>query len=172
MASGLAAGEEVVLSGRVALVRCDEAVADEGPNRWPVDTVEGGVCCFVEARDDAHDGAVWQVARVDEPPVDRAMRALLAAGTRALIADGRCLATARYALRKYGGVFFAVRSDWLADIGAFLPPVTSRADAAPRIVAVLEVAAAALTVAQDAHGHSLAERQQEHEQGALSDRLR
>src|SRR5829696_2989337 len=155
-ASGLAAGDEVVFSGRMVLVRCGVAVGDEGSDRWPVEADEGGVCCFVDARENGSDGLVWQVARVDEPLVDRAIRALLAAGTRGLIADGQCMATASYALRKYGGVFFAVRPDWLADIGAFLPPASSRADASPHVVAVLEVTSAALTVAQDAHGHSVA----------------
>lgn len=171
MASRLSAGDEVALSGRVVLVSCGEAVGHGLPDRWPTETAEGGVCCFVDACHDGNDGAAWHVARVDQPLVDRTIRALLAAGTRGLIADGQCLATASYALRKYGGVFFAVRPDWLAGIGASLPPVTSGTAPSLRVVAVLNVVAAALTVVQDTHGHSLAEQDQEQQRRVLGGKV-
>lgn len=151
--SRLCAGDEIVLTGRVLLLSCGEAVEVDPGVGWSPETADGGVCCFVAAG----DGGRWQVARIDEPLVDRAVRSLLAAGARGFIAVGQCLATASYALRKYGGLFFAVGPNWLAETGTILPPRPRDGDRPPRLVTFVHVDHAALTVAHDAHGRSIEE---------------
>jgi tartrate dehydratase beta subunit/fumarate hydratase class I family protein len=138
--SRLCAGDEVALTGRVLLLR-----GGEEPNgEWPAEVVEGSVCCFVA------DAGDWVVARIDEVTADRAVRSLLATGARGFIAAGQCLATASYALRKYGGVFFAVDPDWLTTTGAALP----KSERPLPLVTFLEVDQAPLRVAHDTHGRS------------------
>jgi hypothetical protein len=150
LVSGLCAGDEVVLSGPVLLLRCDQDAADAPPTGWSAESVEGGVCCLVAS--DAVSPDRWRVARIDESPVDQAARGLLATGARGVIAAGHCLATASYAFRKYGGVFFAVDPDWLVTTG----PIPPREAGAPRrLVAVVELERATLTVAHDTQGRSV-----------------
>jgi tartrate dehydratase beta subunit/fumarate hydratase class I family protein len=149
--SGLCAGDEVVLTGSILLLRCDQDADDTLAGDWPAETVEGGVCCLIEPL----AVAGWQVARIDQPPVDRAVRALLATGARGVIATGRCLATASYAFRKYGGVFFLVAPDWLAATGQPLPPGHRHGEPPRCLVAVLELNQARLTVAHDTQGRSI-----------------
>ena len=151
LVSGLCAGDAVVLTGPVLLIRCGRGADEEPTGGWPAETVEGGVCCLVDAPGTAGPGG-WQVARIDEVAADRLVRALLATGARGVIAVGQCPATASYAFRKYAGVFFAVGPDWLAAIGHALPPDWRESR---RLVAVLELNHAALTVAHDTQGRSV-----------------
>jgi tartrate dehydratase beta subunit/fumarate hydratase class I family protein len=157
LVSGLCAGDEVVLSGPVLLVRCDHDADDEPAGGWPAETVDGGICCLLMLPAAAGSGG-WQVARIDDASVDRAVRALLATGARGVIAAGRCLATTSYAFRKYGGVFFAVGPDWLAETKWSPLPLGSQVGQTRHVIAVVEVDRAPLTVAHDARGRSVWER--------------
>jgi hypothetical protein len=114
--------------------------------------VEGVMCCLVAHGHGAGGSAGWVIDRIDQPAVDRAVCSLLAAGARGVIAAGRCLATTSYALRKYGGLFFAVGSNWLAETGTAPPHVVLADDRRPRLIGVLDLDRVTLTVTHDTHG--------------------
>jgi tartrate dehydratase beta subunit/fumarate hydratase class I family protein len=153
----LRAGDLMLLSGNILIVEVLDVHDPAMMNDLGSDLEEGSVCCLVTTQSTDETGSSCIVARVDEPVADRYVRQLLSRGARVVVGAGHCLATASYALRKYGGLFVAVEPDWIDGYVPFLGNNLSdgRSFGALR---VLNVELAHLTVAHDAHGRTHAAR--------------
>jgi|SRR5579884_2576092 len=154
----LRAGDEIALSATVHVVPVDVAAVDGALAAGLAyrGGVDGRVYCFAGPRNLADGDAGWIVAAMDEPAVDRATCALLAAGAQAFIARGPCPATVSYALRKYRGLYFAVGPDWLQQLRVVFPQGGNAPVAARPVLTTFPVDRVPLIVTHDAHGRSVA----------------
>lgn len=151
----LRAGDSIFLRGDILIVEVPDGLENVQTTSVSPEIQEGSVCCLVNTRASEESGISCSVARVDEPGADRYVRLLLSRGARAVVGSGYCLATASYALRKYGGLFIAVEPDWIEQYVPLLGNILSEARSSGAL-RVLHVEQAHLTVAHDAHGRTQA----------------
>lgn len=151
----LRAGDTVALTGPILVLDLRMTTLAARIESWFATAGaagDGWVCCIALAPRENGSRCDWSVARIDEPEADRVACAILAAGSRGLVCRGKCLATASYALRKYGGVCFGVDEHWpeLRDAGSS-PGTRDRGTAS-----LITIQAAHLVVTHDAHGRQVA----------------